>query len=99
LNPESIERGRRLATGGDPGARIPACVACHNNSSLESYPRLSGQQSAYMTNRLRLWKGGLSSNSSTDAIMMPIARSLSEQQIEDVSAYFSSLGAAGKPIR
>jgi cytochrome c553 len=99
LNAESIERGRRLAASGDPGARIPACVDCHNKSSLESYPRLSGQQLAYMTSRLRLWKGGLISKSSTDPIMMPIARSLSEQQIEDVSAYFSSLRAAGKPNR
>jgi cytochrome c553 len=97
LNPESVERGRKLATGGDPGARIPACMDCHNASSLEAYPRLAGQHAAYMANRLRLWKGGLISRSGTDPIMAPIAQSLSEQQIEDVSAYFSSVSAAGKP--
>jgi cytochrome c553 len=96
LNPQSVERGRKLATGGDPGARIPACMDCHNVSSLEVYPRLAGQHAAYMANRLRLWKGGLISRSSTDPIMAPIARSLTAQQIEDVSAYFSSMSAAGK---
>jgi len=83
-----------LATRGDPAARIPACVDCHNASSLEAYPRLSGQHAAYMVNRLRLWKNGLTSKSSTDAIMAPIAGVLNEQQIEDVSAYFSSVNAS-----
>jgi cytochrome c553 len=99
LNAESVERGRKLATGGDPAARIPACMDCHNASSLEVYPRLAGQHAAYMVNRLRLWKGGLTSRSSTDPIMAPIARLLTEQQIEDVSEYFSSMRSAGKPDR
>ncbi|WP_291865545.1 c-type cytochrome [Bradyrhizobium sp.] len=96
LNPESVERGRKLATSGDPAARIPGCMGCHNASSLEAYPRLAGQHAVYMVNRLRLWKGGLASRSRTDAIMAPIAKALNEQQIDDVSAYFSSLNAAGK---
>jgi len=90
---EAVERGRMLATRGDPGARVPPCMDCHNTSSLEVYPRLAGQHAAYMANRLHLWKNGLTSRSSIDAIMAPIARSLSEQQIEDVSAYFSSMHA------
>jgi cytochrome c553 len=93
-NAESVERGRKLATSGDPGARIPACADCHNTSSLEIYPRLAGQHAAYMANRLRLWKGGLASRSDTDAIMAPIAGSLSAQQIDDVSAYFGSIDAS-----
>ena len=40
LNPESVERGRMLANSGDPAARIPACMACHDTSALEVYPRL-----------------------------------------------------------
>jgi cytochrome c553 len=94
LDGEAVERGRVLATRGDPAARIPACVDCHNASSLDAYPRLSGQHAAYMVNRLRLWKNGLVSKSPTDAIMAPIARVLNQQQIEDVSAYFSSINAS-----
>jgi cytochrome c553 len=99
LDSQAVERGRVLATSGDPGARVPACIDCHSASSLEVYPRLAGQHAVYMSNRLRLWKGGLSARSSTDPIMAPIARSLSEQQIEDVSAYFSSIGPPGKQDR
>lgn len=99
LNPESVERGRLLATTGDPAARIPACGDCHSLSSLPVYPRLAGQHAPYMVNRLRLWKGGLTSRSSTDAIMAPIARRLTERQIEDVAAYFSSIRAAEKESR
>jgi cytochrome c553 len=99
LNAESVDRGRRLATGGDPGARIPACMDCHNASALEVYPRLAGQHAPYLANRLRLWKAGLTAPSRTDPIMAPIARSLSDRQIEDVSAYFSTMRPDGKPNR
>ena len=60
----------------------------------ETYPRLAGQNAPYMANRLRLWKGGLAPGTDGEAIMAPIARALSERQIEDVSAYFAALGAA-----
>lgn len=90
-DPGAVERGRLLATSGDPTARIPACMACHDNASLATYPRLPGQSRAYMVNRLKLWKAGLTSDTSSDAIMAPIARSLDARQIDDVSAYFASL--------
>jgi len=99
LNQQAVERGRMLATSGDPAAKIPACMDCHNASSLEVYPRLAGQHAVYMSNRLRLWKRGLASGSSTDPIMAPIARSLSDRQIEDVSAYFSSISPTGRQDR
>jgi cytochrome c553 len=93
-NAEAIERGRELATQGDPNARIPACTDCHNASSLGVYPRLSEQHAAYMVNRLWNWKKGIASRSATDAIMAPIARSLNEQQINDVATYFASMNAS-----
>jgi len=89
----SIERGRALAQQGDVDAKIPACARCHGAEALKLYPRLAGQNAAYMTNRLRLWKGGLAPGTATEAIMAPIARALSERQIEDAAAYFS-LGMA-----
>lgn len=95
----SAERGRLLATAGDPGAKIPACESCHIASSLDAYPRLSGQHAAYMINRLRNWKNGIGLRSDGDAIMAPIARSLNKQQIEDVSAYFASVDTAERRNR
>lgn len=92
---DAVARGRAVSNGGDPSTKIPACSACHNANALTSYPRLAGQNAAYMANRLRLWKGGFASHTDTEAIMAPIARFLSEQHIDDVSAYFSSLPGSG----
>ena len=90
----AIERGRRLAEQGDPAAKLPACIGCHDAQALKTYPRLARQNTAYMTNRLRLWKGGLTPSTDTEVIMAPIARSLSDRQIDDVSAYFTSMTAS-----
>ena len=90
----AIDRGRHLAERGDPDARVPACISCHDSQALRTYPRLAGQNAAYMTNRLRLWKAGLTPGTDTETIMTPIARILSDRQIEDVSAYFTSMTAA-----
>jgi cytochrome c553 len=49
-----------------------------------------------MANRLRLWKGGLAPGTDTETIMAPIARSLDDRQIDDVSAYFTSMTATPK---
>ena len=87
----AIERGRVLADKGDPNAKVPPCSSCHGADALRTYPRLAGQHAAYMANRLRLWKKDFVSGSDTGAIMAPIARSLSDLQIDDVVAYFASL--------
>jgi cytochrome c553 len=90
----AVARGRALAGQGDADGKIPPCAGCHGADALKTYPRLAGQNAPYMTNRLRLWKGGLAAGTDGEAIMAPIARALSERQIDDVSAYFASLGAA-----
>jgi cytochrome c553 len=82
---------RSLATDGDPNGKIPACNACHDAKALPLYPRLAGQNAAYMANRLRLWKSGMPPSSDAEAIMAPIARLLSDDQIADVSSYFANL--------
>jgi cytochrome c553 len=88
-----LENGQTLAIEGLPQARIPPCLTCHDAEALAGYPRLAGQHAAYMMRRLRLWKNGVVSNTTTAAIMAPIAQLLNEQQIEAVSNYFASLPA------
>jgi cytochrome c553 len=83
------EKGRVLAAEGDPGRRIPPCVTCHGPDALAVYPRLAGQNAAYMAGRLRRWRSGFVATSETDAIMAPIARLLNDEQIDQVSAWFS----------
>jgi cytochrome c553 len=84
------ENGRRLATDGAPAQQIPPCLPCHDGNALPVYPRLVGQSADYIRGQLRLWKGGFTRNTPTDQIMAPIARRLSEQQMDEVSAFFES---------
>jgi cytochrome c553 len=96
----AVARANDLATLGDPAARIPACTGCHDARALPVYPRLAGQNFAYMANRLRLWKNGLPPSTDGEAVMVPIARLLDEQQIKELSAYFAGLSPerqAGRP--
>jgi cytochrome c553 len=85
-----IENGRMIATEGDAAAGIPPCLACHGQQALPAYPRLAGQQAAYMKTQLRLWRNGLNTRTQTGAIMAPIALRLNDKQIEEVSAFFES---------
>jgi cytochrome c553 len=97
--PATTEAGRLLATQGDPNGKIPACVTCHGSSALPTFPRLAGQNAAYMANRLRLWKSGrIAAPTDTEAIMIPIARLLDERQIDQVSAYFAGVPFDRKAI-
>lgn len=86
--------GRELAENGDPARRIPACMSCHSASALPVYPRLAGQNARYIASRLKAWRDGSQDRTDTAAIMMPIARLLTDDDIAAVSDYFSSLPPA-----
>lgn len=65
------------------------CGACHGgdgNSAAAMYPKLAGQNEAYIARQLTQFKAGKREN----AIMMPFASTLSEQDMHDVGAYFAS---------
>ncbi|NID06857.1 cytochrome c [Luteibacter jiangsuensis] len=78
---------------GDPArgkTKIATCVACHGqdgNSVDPQYPRLAGQYADYLAQALHEYKDGQRNN----AIMKGFAATLSDQDIQDVSAYFSTL--------
>jgi len=78
--------GRKLAVEGMPEAAIPPCMACHGGGTA---PRLAGQHAAYMAGQLRLWKAGYVPQTQGAALMAPVARLLSDDEIEAVSAYFA----------
>jgi cytochrome c553 len=70
-------------------AKSAICAACHGidgNSSVPTWPKLAGQHEQYLTRQARLIKSG--------ARMVPemagITPGLSDQDIEDISAYFAS---------
>jgi len=66
------------------------CAACHGadgNSVNPEWPKLAGQNAGYIVKQLTYFKDGERVN----ATMKGIASNLTEQDREDLAAYFSSL--------
>ncbi|HYW04192.1 MAG TPA: cytochrome c [Gammaproteobacteria bacterium] len=84
--------GQALAAGNAAaGQKIVAnkCAACHGkdgNSTSPQFPRLAGQYADYIEHALHAYQSGARKN----AIMNGMAAGLSDQQIKDVAAWFSS---------
>jgi len=65
------------------------CAACHGadgNSPSADFPRLAGQHPDYIQAALHQYKSGKRKN----AIMAGFAGALSDKDMEDLAAYFSS---------
>ena len=65
------------------------CQACHGlngNSTVADYPRLGGQYPDYLMKALRDYKSGARKN----PIMSGFAATLTEKDIENVAAYYST---------
>ena len=79
-------------TLGDPKTgetKAATCGACHGvdgNPSDKQYPKLAGQNEAYIARQLELFKSGKRQN----PIMLGFAATLSPQDMHDVGAYFAS---------
>jgi cytochrome c553 len=74
--------------------KAAACVACHGvdgNSVNPEWPSLAGQHAQYIVKQLKAFKGGARKNDT----MAPMALGLSDQDMEDVAAYFASQTARG----
>ncbi|MDU0353365.1 c-type cytochrome [Paraglaciecola aquimarina] len=77
-------------------AKSIACGACHGadgNSAISLNPKLAGQHAKYLVKQLNDFKlasqtGG--SEGRNNAVMNGMAAALSEQDIQDIAAYFSS---------
>ena len=80
------------ADSGDPvkGQTLSGtCAACHGadgNSPAGDWPKLAGQHAGYIVKQLQDYKSGAREN----AIMSGMAAGLSEQDMRDLAAYFSS---------
>lgn len=84
-----------LASGNIANGKKKAvtCFACHGvdgNSVDPQYPRLAGQYNLYLQQVLHEYKGD-GTDQRDNAIMKGMVANLSDQDIEDVAAYFSSL--------
>lgn len=85
--------GTALAAGDRAAGANKAkpCMACHGNdfnaTADGQYPRLAGQYQDYLARALHEYKSG----NRTNPIMQGMASPLSDQDIDDITAYISSL--------
>jgi len=66
-----------------------ACAACHGddgNSPSNLYPKLAGQHATYIEKQLQQFKSG----ERADPIMMGMAAALSQEDMQDLAAYYAS---------
>jgi cytochrome c553 len=92
----NIREGERLAIEGMANNAVPPCMACHGPNALETYPRLAGQNPAYFVARMKRYRNEKIDTTDGAAIMRPIAAKLTDQQIQDLAAYFAASGSPGR---
>jgi len=89
----AIARGAALARSGAPAQDVPACAECHGPADGRrnpAYPALAGQPSEYLALQLRLFAEGKRGGSPYEHIMRGIAPRLTDEQREDVAAFYAS---------
>lgn len=71
-------------------AKSMMCGACHGAagvSAVPMYPNLAGQKEAYIVKQLKDFKSG----NRKDPVMAPMAMALSDADMANLAAYYSSL--------
>jgi cytochrome c553 len=86
-----------VAQGTAAGA--PPCAQCHAFNGVSdasgAFPRLAGQSPYYLAVQLRDFASGVRAS----ALMSPIAKALSPDDIADVTAYFAGVNAPFLPLK
>lgn len=92
----ALSRGEAIADLGMPDRDIPSCSDCHGPNDAPrnpSYPLLANQDQGYLALQLELFKGRRRGGSAYANLMHVFVDRLNQQQIRDVTLYFSSLQA------
>lgn len=74
-------------------AKAAVCAACHGptgKASIPTYPNLAGQNAGYLEAALKSYKAG-QRTSPQAAMMKGMAMPLSDADIKNLAAYYSSL--------
>ena len=75
-------------------AKAATCLACHGpngNSVNPEWPVIAGQNANYLAEQIALIRDGKRMN----ALMQPMVKGLSDQDVADLSAYFASQTPVG----
>jgi predicted CXXCH cytochrome family protein len=76
------------AAGGRRHAQ--SCAGCHGANGIspnDTWPNLAGQNAVYLARILAAYKSG----AQTDVMMSPVAKTLSDTEIQDLAAYYAGL--------
>lgn len=76
-----------LEAGKEKAAQCEGCHGTNGDSQNSQFPKLAGQKGLYLETQLKKFKSG----KRTSSMMQGVASHLSEQDIENVSAFFASL--------
>lgn len=74
-------------------AKATVCAACHGTNGVslnDLWPNLAGQKDGYLKKQITAFREG----TRKDPNMSPMAANLTDADIENLAAYFSSLPAA-----
>jgi cytochrome c553 len=93
--------GRALRRGGSAQAgeqKAATCVACHGADGMApsaNWPHLAGQHASYLVHTMREYRSGVRQ----DLVMQPMAAGLSDEDINDLAAFYSSLPGLFNTVR
>ena len=85
--------GATAAQAADPEAgkaKSVTCQACHGVNGISNnpiWPNLAGQQDAYLVAQMKAFRDGDRQN----AMMSPMVAGLSDEDIENLAAYYAAL--------
>jgi cytochrome c553 len=71
-------------------AKSATCAGCHGAKGISNnplWPNLAGQQPGYLVKQLKAFRDG----SRSDPMMGPMAKPLSDEDIANLAAWYSSL--------
>lgn len=101
-NPHSPKISANVKLTGDVavGKRLAAdvCAECHGDAGISpnaTWPTLAGRSASYLVRITTAYKTG----DQQDAAMTPLAKKLSDADIQDVSAYYASLTCGNTAAR
>lgn len=75
------------AAGKEKSSNCAACHGADGTSPNDLWPNLAGQKFGYLVKQLKAFREG----SRSDPMMSPMAANLTDEDINDLAAYFSSL--------
>ena len=97
LGPDDMPKGFISGDASKGAALVQSCAACHGadgNSINTDWPKIAGQNEKYLYEQLKYFRSGERNN----ALMMtvtPYLQSLSEKDLLDIAAFYSSNVSTG----